>query len=89
MQESIEVAAIFWNGRAYTVPRPGRHHNVIHLMRATLGLPLESVCIQNQGFVTNYGRFVDRQEGLRIAQAANQIIKKHPADYELYSEDMW
>ena len=43
-----------------------------------------------QGFVTNTGRFVSREEALKIATDAKQkIIKKHGNPNLLYSEDVW
>lgn len=44
---------------------------------------------KQQGFVTNYRRFVDREEGLKIAIAANQIVKKHGIPDMLFSEDLF
>lgn len=43
-----------------------------------------------QGFITNYGRFVDRKEALAIAKANNQIINDigYEPD-ELYSEMLY
>lgn len=42
-----------------------------------------------QGFLTSDCRFVDRKEALEIAKKYNQIIKKHGAEWELYSEDIF
>jgi len=86
--ETISQAALFYGGEIYTVPRPGRHCDVIKMMCNDYGLRNMSRP-ENQGFVTSTGRFVNREEGLKIAQEANQIIKKHPRASELYSEDMW
>jgi hypothetical protein len=41
-----------------------------------------------QGFITTTGRFVDRVEGLAIAEREGQIIHKHPPFDELLSEDL-
>jgi hypothetical protein len=45
----------------------------------------------DQGFLTNYGRFVDRYEAFEIAKEMDQIIKKsgNPNDIRLYSEDLY
>lgn len=43
-----------------------------------------------QGFITNFGRFVDRKEALKIARANNQI--RYSIGYEpdeLYSEMLY
>ena len=62
--ETIETAAIMFEGRVYTVPRPGRHHNVMRHMWNTWGdKPGEERFIrgETQGFVTSTGRFVNCQ----------------------------
>jgi len=43
---------------------------------------------REDGFVTTYGRFVGRKEGLEIAKAAGQIVKKHNPKNVLLSEDL-
>ena len=86
--ETIDRAAIFYNGVIYAVPRPGRHHTVIAMM-ANEGLPNEAMALPNQGFVTSTGRFVDRYEGARIARAAGQIIREPTPPDMLTSEDVW
>lgn len=93
--ETIEAAAIRYDGVTWTVPRPGRHHDVIAF--ALRERPwLESIGGE-QGFVTSTGRFVDRKEARQIAEAANQIIESCGADGvpfkrqhpDLFSEDVW
>lgn len=87
-RETIERAAIFYNGVIYAVPRPGRHHTVIAMMVGE-GLPTEAMILKNQGFVTSTGRFVDRYEGARVARAAGQIIREPTPTDMLTSEDVW
>lgn len=41
-----------------------------------------------QGFVTEYGYFVDRETGLYIAKNFNQINVKYPPKDKLVSEDL-
>ena len=42
-----------------------------------------------QGFIDNRGEFLNRQEALKIADAAGQILNKtHPYD-QLFSEDIY
>jgi len=84
--ERIEQAAIKHAGLIHTVPRPGRHHDVIREM-AKRGFGPD--CMHNQGFVTDMGRFVGREDALAIAQQANQLIRKAGPDNELFSEDLW
>jgi hypothetical protein len=86
--ETIERAAILYNGTIYSVPRPGRHHTVIRMM-ARDNFPNEAMALKNQGFVTSTGRFVDRYEGAKIARAAGQIIREPTPPDMLTSEDVW
>lgn len=86
--ETIDRAAIFYNGVIYSVARPGRHHTVIAMMVAD-GFPTEAMSLKNQGFVTSTGRFVDRYEGARVARAAGQIVREPTPPDMLTSEDVW
>ena len=88
--ETIDRAAIWYRGRTYSVARPGRHHDIIRAMDLAGIDPAHG----HQGFVTSSGRFVDRREARKIAEAAGQLlpvddlgaIRQHP---ELFSEDVW
>lgn len=88
MSERIAAAAIRFNGVVVTLPPPARHHNCI---RAAHDVGYENWRPEHeQGFVTDTGRFVDREEAARIAVAANQLIERamrHPLG--LFSEDVW
>lgn len=87
MTERIVSAAICYGGIVASVPRPGRHHDVIREWHAQTGQVTGGKC--EQGFVTSEGRFVDREEGLRIANLAEQILAKAGDPSRLFSEDMW
>lgn len=66
------------------VQKNGRHANVIHsLAKAGCDIPV----VGEQGFITSEGRFVDRLDGKKIAQAAGQCGKTE--FNQLYSEDVW
>lgn len=77
--ETIERAAIKLGMKIFDVPRPGRHHDVIALMRKR-GHDLVSIGSGRQGFTTSTGRFVDREEALKIAEAASQLLPEHTAE---------
>lgn len=96
VEEWIERAAIQWKGQTFSVPAPGRHHDVIAKIDAPESeWPVTGV----QGFITSEKRFVDREEGFLIAKAAGQIIFNDPVRNpyrisapdapKLYSEDLW
>lgn len=87
-EERIERAAIRHDGHVYSVAAPARHHHVIGQIITLTGakrVPAEST----QGFMTNTGRFVDREEACVIAIRAGQIVTKTGPANELYSEDLW
>lgn len=42
-----------------------------------------------QGFIDQWGRFMDRAEALEVAKAANQILIKTPPEDRLFSEDLY
>lgn len=73
-----------------TAPAPARHHHVLHqISQYGRGREVDA----GQGFVTNTGRYVDRQEGWTIADGAGQIIHRCGGDRAnggtLYSENLW
>lgn len=76
----IVCAALLHNNCIY-MGKEG--HHVIFSME-----PLGVLRCAKQGFVTEYGYFVDREIGLQIAMYFNQInIKYNPKD-KLVSEDL-
>lgn len=88
MSERISAAAIRFNGIVVTLPPPARHH---HLIRAACHVGYEDWRPEHeQGFVTDTGRFVGREEAFQIADAADQIIDLgNTRKAGLFSEDLW
>lgn len=84
--ERIVAAAIFQDGNVWSVPPPGRHHDVFAHMRKS---GIENKPGATQGFVTSTGRFVTRTRAMLIATKAEQIIKKTGPSHLLFSEDVW
>lgn len=72
------------NGVVYSVPVPGRHHNVIALMREK---GVSHLRIDKQGFILSNGAFATRDEALVVARNANQVEKIIGGT--LTSEDLW
>lgn len=67
--------------------RPGRHW---HAMHGILGCGVQSTVGVDQGFLTSTGRFVEREEGGRIASAAGQLLAgEGEFNNHLFSEDVW
>lgn len=86
----VTKAAIRTNeGEVFTVDQPGRHHDVIRVIRESgytgqVGGPL-------QGFVLSDGRFVMRKAALGVAIASGQVSRDdcHAPGIGLFSEDLW
>ena len=98
MRETIVAVAHQWMGLTFSLPAPARHHDVIHAM-ANAGLPHEARGLDAQGFLTNTGRWVTREEAAVVAEKAQQPLrpielrgsvadKAYPLR-RLYSEDLW
>jgi hypothetical protein len=85
------------SGDVFAVVCPGRHFHNIRAMHvsneANLGPTIKpgQNNVGEQGFLTNFGRWVSREEAFLIAQKAGQIIKKsdYPSSVTLYSECIW
>ena len=89
----IKAAAIRTEeNEVWSVPAPGRHHNVIWLMR-DMGISVGRISHSEEGFVTDADEFVSRADALDIARAAGQLVEEHKdlAEQlgELYSEFVW
>lgn len=76
-------------GRVLHLPAPNRHHNLFREYHEVIDRLRNDRLVETQGFITSMRRFVDREEALKIAEAANQIVEKRPQFDELYSEDLW
>lgn len=90
LPETIVRAAIRMDamaGEVISLPRPARHHTIIHHIAIERGLLSEMQQESTQGFITSAGRFVDRQEAREIAFACGQVIQT--ISRTLTSEDLW
>ena len=52
-------------------------------------IPSKSERYDKQGFIDQWGVFMDRYEALEIAEKAKQILTKAPPDNKLFSEDIY
>lgn len=88
MTERIVSAALCeTSGLIYSLPAPARHHNVMHALHKVMDGSVQHI---EQGFLTNTGRFVTREQAHAIASAAGQIIRRCGGDeHALYSENLW
>jgi hypothetical protein len=83
----IVGVAIRYAGKTYTLPRPNRHHDVIHIIPGGVKGP------DTQGFVDEDGVFLTRKRAMTRAEETGQLKRKpgkeHYQGPELYSEDLW
>lgn len=66
-----------------------RHGQCIYTKCAITGLRDCESGENEQGFLTNLNRFVDRQEAWKIAEKANQIVRQSGGYGTLYSECLY
>lgn len=84
------AACLDTNNRIWSIPKPARHHDVLHYMKKCGAK--EKGSKDSQGFKLNDGSYVDRLAAYTIAERANQIKPRFPGQYdgpELFSEDLW
>ena len=81
----IIESAIRKDGKIYT---GHRHHNII-AKAEEYGLGWGGLKDGEQGFVTNSGEFVNRQDAALIALACGQIRELKYSKTELFSEDLY
>ena len=76
-------------GKLYALPKPNRHHHVLKLIHED-GVEWIGYCWQ--GFLDHTGKFIGRQEAVKIATRAGQIgiiRPKTSPKHLLFSEDVW
>jgi hypothetical protein len=84
--ETITEAAILHRGQPWSVPKPGRHGDVVRRLQEAN--PGDGPFVEEQGFMTSHGRFVGRVLAGEIALASGQIQALNwPPN--LFSEDLW
>lgn len=86
MSERIIAAAVMFDGVCCVLPPPARHHTILHAIHDLR--PNLTIGPDEQGFVTDRGRFVDRTEAKELALIAGQMILPR-AHKHLFSEDLW
>lgn len=82
-KEEIEQVAIRIGAVHICGPAPLRHGDLIILLNELLITQPD-----DQGFVTNAGRYVGREEARKIAIASKQV-RATTHQTELFSEDLW
>jgi len=81
----ITAVAIRTAQDTYELPRPNRHHDLIHMLA---GMGHATPITGEQGFIDDQAGFVTREEAAHIALAQGQVTQLH-APPSLFSEDLW
>jgi hypothetical protein len=83
----ITHVAIRFRGKLYSLPRPNRHYHVIvEILKQNPDVP--TVDSNEQGFLDESGRFLNRKQAIISAQLFDQLIRE-PTGGILTSEDVW
>jgi hypothetical protein len=84
----ITHVAIRHRGTLYALPAPNRHHHVRDLIVEQTGEGIDGN--DEQGFLDDQNRFLDRRQALRHALACDQIKPGTQIRAgQLFSEDVW
>lgn len=73
----------------FSLPRPLRHHHLLHTMTA---LGLDAAVLggpEAQGFLTSSGEFLGREGALQLARDNGQFAHAVHDSSLLFSEDLW
>jgi len=70
---------------------PRHWDQTMHMQRVNMNITAKYMADAEQGFIDQFGVFMDRKEALLVAKAANQIKQKsgNPDSDELFSEDLY
>lgn len=89
----ITHVAIWRNDTIYALPKPNRHHHIIHSLMPKAERYTDGHW-DIQGFLDDQGNFLDREQALRHAAEHHQVIRPDDTNKlyqgsELFSEDLW
>ncbi len=92
-KEPIKGISVWHKGIQYSLPKPNRHHNVIHYIHnltGDYGIGAEQTPDgrDGQGFYLEDGTYLDRYQAAILAVESGQIDKTNWGK-ELFSEDLW
>ena len=83
--KQVVAVAIRANGLIVSKPAPARHCHVLNAMPEKMARATKP---SDQGFLSDTGIFLSREDALTVARNAGQL-KKPTHHKELFSEDLW
>lgn len=85
----VSAAVRLCNGLIISLPRPARHHNIVHALHNVGVVQGVYHDLDGQGFVLSDGSFATREEARQVAKDAGQLLKSAIRSADLFSEDVW
>lgn len=86
----ITHVAIRFKGTIYSLPAPNRHDDVIFHIVETTEATYVNAHGEDQGFLDESGRYLNRKQALVSALINNQIKDRSKIiGHRLYSENLW
>lgn len=86
----ITHVAVRFKGTVYSLPAPNRHCHVIWHIAKTTGCTYVDARDEDQGFLDESGRYLNRKQALVSARLHDQIKKPEAIRMNmLFSEDLW
>lgn len=87
----ITHVAVRFRGTVHSLPKPNRHHDVIRLICETTGADyVDANGPDDQGFLDESGRFLNRKQALVSALDNDQIKDASKVLHGmLFSENLW
>jgi hypothetical protein len=86
----ITHVAIRFDGKIYSLPAPNRHHHVIRHIAEQTGTKYVDSREEDQGFLDESGRYLNRKQALVSARVNNQILDPSKIVMNmLLSENVW
>ena len=86
----ITHVAIRFQGVIYSLPAPNRHHDVIWHIIKTTGVETVDAYGEDQGFLDELGRYLNRKQALMSAMINDQIKEGSQIIHnQLFSENVW
>jgi len=90
MRAPITHVALRFEGEVFALPRPNRHHDLVRAIVRQLGVSHVDVPLEDEGFLDETGRFLNRKQALVSALVNNQVAKPEEVRLDmLMSEDVW
>lgn len=90
---TITAAAIKFGDLVCWLPAPARHHHILRSVVANFkGRSDAGYLREVQGFMTDQGEFLGREDAYAHAHNCKQLLERKPGQYngnELFSEDLW